>query len=157
MSADSNKLSSAHFPGHVLARGSLFRLKKLKKDNQVVPNSYSATITWVTDKPPPPIEYGDGSSLTSKTEEDINLVVYTKFIFLTLSRLLNTIIGYQQGCYGNEAKSNSLTFVTLKEPPQDQPPQISDIERTRSLPPACRIPATCTTRTTASSPTTGCE
>ena len=101
-----------------------------KNSSDVILNSYSATITWVTDKPSTSqIEYGINTSYNTITPLDTNLVTYHK---VTVSSLTpSTLYHYRirsKDAYGNEALSGDLKFVTLKEPPRDRPPQISDVE-----------------------------
>jgi hypothetical protein len=98
--------------------------------SSVIPNPYSTTVTWVTNKPSTSqIEFGTSSSYTNKTPENANLVIYHKVIIYDLTPA--TKYNYRiisKDAYGNEAVSGNLTFVTSQEPPKEQPPQISDVE-----------------------------
>lgn len=95
-----------------------------------IPNSYSATISWITDKPcTSQVEYGKNKTYGNKTLEDINLVTHHKVIIYNL--VPSSLYHYRarsKDAFGNEAISPGFTFVTLKEPLKDQPPQISDVE-----------------------------
>lgn len=103
--------------------------------NAVIPRPYSTTVTWVTDKPTTSqIEYGKTPSDTQITPEDTNLVIYHKVILFDLNP--STSYNYRiisKDAYGNETRSENLTFVTSPEPSKDQPPQITDIEASSIL------------------------
>jgi hypothetical protein len=97
---------------------------------KIIVDSYSATVAWVTDKPSTSqVEYGRDAACGSRTEEDINLVTYHKVTLhnLTPATLYHYRVKSKDGL-GNEAVSRNFTFATLKEPPRDAPPQISDVE-----------------------------
>lgn len=99
---------------------------------QVIANSYSATIAWNTDKPSTSqVEYDASKKYgyTNITELDQDLVTSHKVTLRNLQPA--TMYHYRirsKDAFGNEAISPDYTFVTLKEPPKDQPPQISDVE-----------------------------
>lgn len=93
-------------------------------------NPYSATITWMTDKPSTSqIEFGPDNSFTDTTPEDQDLVIYHKVTIFDLKP--STHYNYRiisKDAYGNEALSECMTFKTLPVPSRDEPPRISDIE-----------------------------
>jgi len=107
-----------------------FGLPPEKGSGKVQCSSYSATITWVTDKPSTSqIEYGPQLPYDQTTPADTDLVIYHKITLTDLNPL--TAYHYRiksRDARGNEAVSDDLTFRTLAPPPEDQPPRISDIE-----------------------------
>ncbi len=98
--------------------------------NMAVPSSYSAQITWTTDKPSTSqVEYGATQEYVAVTPLDTELVTSHK---VTIRDLLpGTLYHYRvksTDAYGNPALSRDMTFVTLPEPSRSSPPVISDIE-----------------------------
>ena len=96
----------------------------------VMPQPYSTTVTWATDKPTTSlVEYGKTLPYSNKTLENPDLVIYHKVVLSDLEPA--TLYNYRiisKDAYGNETMSGNLTFSTSEKPPKDQPPQITDIE-----------------------------
>jgi len=101
-----------------------------QETNQVKVNSYSAVITWITDKPSTSqVEYGIDNTYGNTSPPDNELVTFHKVALNNLSP--STKYHYRvrsKDAFGNEAISGDFVFVTLKEPPADSPPQISDVQ-----------------------------
>ena len=93
-------------------------------------DSYSAVITWSTDKPCiSQVEYGTSESYGELTPQTAVLTTRHRISLIDLnpsSRYHYRVKSID--AYGNEAVGPDLTFTTLEEIARNQPPRISDIE-----------------------------
>jgi len=102
--------------------------KDLPQD--VVTDYYSATITWVTDKPcTSQVQFGTDATYGMVSDKNSELVTRHSVILEDLTP--GTVYHYRvisKDAFGNEAKSGDFTFETLTQLAKQKPPRIMDVE-----------------------------
>jgi hypothetical protein len=98
-------------------------------------SSYTATISWRTDKPSTSqVEYGQDPSYGKRTPRGPELVTEHSVTLYNLKP--STLYHYRvrsKDAFGNEAVSSGFTFVTLDEISLDKPPAISQVKADPSI------------------------